>query len=608
MDEQKNSALAERDMIQEALEGFDTYIVTEEQDAQHVIEINTDADPELDPNSPEFNPKKYRAYLDQLQFPDIMEKTKKALAMVKSAAAIGKRELVQTGFLHDIFPRIVTGNLELLLETKNWAQQINDPIMQQNLLNLLAAEPSDDILTSFIASLKAAGKAHTDTIEPYLEKEIPALRTQPGLEDITLDRLKQFLQPDGETIIEEIAGIPTPAPIIAALKRARTSARRAATAKRRKAAEAQNFITPTGNLTFYSSEALQNALNSKSIYRLPGDPKDFSFDKKGKLNKLSLAGKLENLTEYHVAAFGSILTRALNTYENDWQPELDSIDIYLPEFFLMHGIDPRPTSTKRTEEKRSLSALRRDAFINLISPFDNLVGTPDGGKSFYRLMAFTGYDEETETARIATPYFFRLAELKDNKLNRLLHPDVITEQNTAAVELASVILTGVLRRGRTRPDSQTYRTPTNKRLKKEIITTTNPDGSKTKTEKTYTQAIEQEALEQPRKPTEKKFTYDPQYRYLIENCPQLSHKLKTIEQSNKEHKAQLYNNVLQKTFTSAYRIILDKSDVHKFFEDFQIADVTTDKNGVRKYRTPTKSILKNRLVITHKGKPSGKTE
>lgn len=591
-------------MIQEAFEGFDAYEIQPE--LPTVLKFKTADDPELDPESPQFNAAKFREYLSSLDISEIEAYIKETSKTATEAQLAAVSEINLQGFPSSETKDAAAFNLTefiLLSSLVNYLNQEDRAPVPQHLLNLLEPDSTMTGAYKIIIDNLRAGRERRLQLRPFLEKELPSLHEKPGFENTTAEDIEAFLELDGITVRNSVLGKPIPEPIRDTLEAALTKARRAATFKKRKAADAQGALAPIENLTFYSSEALQDALNSNSIYRLPGSSKDFAFDEKGKLNKLSLAGKLEDLTEYHTAAFAALLTKALAAYENEWQPELDSVELYLPDFFNASGIDPRPTSAKRDAQSKNLAALRRDYFLNLIAPFDNLVGTPDGGKSFYRMIALTSYNEETEVARIATPYFFRLAEIKDDRLNRLLHPDVMTEKNTAAVELASVILNGLLRRGRSRPDYQTYKSPTQKRLKKETVKTTLPDGSETITERIYVPATEQDALELSQKQKERKFTYSTQYSSLIEKSPQLAYKLNAIEASNKEHKAQLYNNALGQTFTAAYRIILEKSDVHLYFADFQIADVTTGKDGKPKYRPPTKSLLKKKLVITHSGKP-----
>ena len=438
---------------------------------------------------------------------------------------------------------------------------------------------------------------------PFLEKEAERLHEKPGLEWVTVDDLIKLINLDGTTA-EFIYGKPIDPAIQTALERAKKNAKIAMTREKMEKAKERGALLPIGNLPFYSDDLLKDALTSNSIYRLPGTAENYVFDQAGKLNMLSLKEKpLEGLTELHEAALASVLGLALSAYETNWQPELDSVEIYLPYFYSAHKIDPRPFSGKRGQESSNLQELRRNHFLDLIAPFDNLVGSPDGGKSFYRIMALLSYDEETEVAKIATPYLFRLAEIKDTRLNRLLHPDVINEKDEAAVELASRILNGLLRRGRTRPDYRTYKNQKPKRVSKETVYITNPDGSKQKIVKDF--IPEQELIDIQDPPQQQRiFTYEQKYSTLLADCPQISWQLEQIEKSQKPHRAQAYNSRLKQVFEAAYRIIWEKSDVRAYFDNITFHDVTTDKNGNRKIRVPTKSVLNTaKLKITHTGKP-----
>lgn len=439
---------------------------------------------------------------------------------------------------------------------------------------------------------------------PFLEAEAKQLHEKPGLEWVTVDDLIKLINLDGTTA-EFIYGKPIDPAILAAIARAKKNAKIAATRAKMEKAKERGALLPIGNLPYYSDELLQDAITSNSIYRLPGTAENYVFDPSGKLNMLSLKEKpLEGLTDLHGAALAAVLGLALSAYETNWQPELDSVEIYLPYFYSEHKIDPRPFSGKRGQESHNLQELRRNHFLDLIAPFDNLVGSPDGGKSFYRIMALLSYDEDTEVARIATPYFFRLAEIKDTRLNRLLHPDVINEKDHAAVELASRILTGLLRRGRTRPDYRTYKSQKPHKVSKETVYITNPDGSKEKIVKDYIPEQEFIDAQEPQQKQPRIFTYEQKYSTLLADCPMISYQLEQIENSQKLHKAQAYNSRLKQVFEAAYRIIWEKSDVRAYFDNINFHDVTTDKDGNRKIRVPTKSVLNTaKLKITHTGKP-----
>ena len=81
----------EGEMIQEALDGFDAYVVSEAQQTQDVIIVHTDVDPELNPSSPDFNPEKYREELSRLDLPAIEARLKAAVKNIINRSAAQHR-------------------------------------------------------------------------------------------------------------------------------------------------------------------------------------------------------------------------------------------------------------------------------------------------------------------------------------------------------------------------------------------------------------------------------------------------------------------------------------------------------------------------------------
>ncbi len=209
------------------------------QEAQEVntIVVNTNVDPELNPNDPQFNPQKYREYLSSLDLKEVRQRLNSAVKTVADAAAAATTEIAQSGSVQRALPELVINNLQEILQISQWAQEAAQAAQAAILpqIKTLFDVDTAEKLTEFIAGLQGV-EARIAALEPFLEKELPAIREQPGLEDITLDDLKSFIGMDGETIPDDIDGEPIPAAIRAALERAIAAARRAelpaATAKK----------------------------------------------------------------------------------------------------------------------------------------------------------------------------------------------------------------------------------------------------------------------------------------------------------------------------------------------------------------------------------------
>lgn len=201
------------------------------QDTQEdVIIVNANVDPELNPNSPQFNPERYREELSRLDLSAIEARLTQAVKSIAAASEAATNELIASGAIHKALPDMVIKNLEEILQITKWADataQAAQKVLLTQIKSTLFDKETAAKLTSFLEALKGT-EARIAAIESALEKELPAIREQPGLEDITLDDLKSFLTMDGDAVIpEDIDGTPVPEPIRAALERAIEAARRA---------------------------------------------------------------------------------------------------------------------------------------------------------------------------------------------------------------------------------------------------------------------------------------------------------------------------------------------------------------------------------------------
>lgn len=393
------------------------------------------------------------------------------------------------------------------------------------------------------------------------------------------------------------------------------------------------LMTIGGRIATYSTDDdLENALNAYSIYRLPdGVDRKKAFDKAGKLNALMLQDKpLEGLTTIHTA-FLMAVVQAVSLAQTD--DGSNTVTFYLPAICRDLKIDPRTYSSKRSTGQ-NYAEMRLNAIIAMITPFDPLVGrTPDG--SFYRVLTFESYEKDSETLTISTPYLYRLkaiaaqksADLKHPQLNRLLHGSVVNEPNRAAVELASRILTGVVKRG-----VKVYKET---KVSKKTVTRT-VKGQRTTTTTVYDTDDQTDDTPAPSKIV----TYRVKYSTLIDDCPQIKRELdeitngkgkaereveeraraesrtasaEEIKQAREKDKKiipQRINKKLQDVFTAAFRIIAEKSDAPARYLDFTLPTTTRTVKGKKceVYDVPTKSTISRNMIITHKGQNPKYTE
>lgn len=392
-------------------------------------------------------------------------------------------------------------------------------------------------------------------------------------------------------------------------------------------------ITSLGDhVATIADKMLQYCFTSRDLKGLPGEHDNFLFDSAGKLNEFSLNGKpLQPLDDIHTGFLMALLQMAnicdIREYNSKDNP---SLGVYLPAFFREAHIDPRPR--RRTEETNSatgetkkvlrkrqqraddqtIKQERLQRFIEFMKPLDNRVGIIQG-EGYYTVARFLSWDEATDTAFIAIPFEIKLAEIarlhadRHSAISTIFRADILTE-NQAAVELANRIAVGLIERGVTTADRSTYQNPRKPTKKK--TTKTAPDGTKTVEELTFapepettvtkTRTDENGVTTTVTGTPQKKNTYTYRVRFstLIADCPQLQRELAEIRNGSSADKSQRVNKKLKDVFTAAIRIIMEKSDIPKYYAGVEVKTAPLDT-----FKAPTNSTVNSSdLVITHKGK------
>lgn len=392
-------------------------------------------------------------------------------------------------------------------------------------------------------------------------------------------------------------------------------------------ARSAGAITTLGNhVATIADKLLQACFTARDLRQLPGDHDSFIFDAEGKLNELSLNGEpLQSLDEPHTSFLMALLRIAdicdLREYNSKDNP---NIGVYLPTFFRETGIDPRPRErNKQTRELKrraparddqTLKNLRVNRFMEFMRPLDNRVGAI-AGEGYYTLARFISWDEKSDTAYISIPYEIKLAEAarlhadRHSAISTIFHADILTE-NEAAVELANRIAVGVIERGVTRSQADTYKNDTPRKPIRKTTTTTAADGTKTTETVTYQPDPEPVTVTKERtdengvtttvtrtNPRPRIFRWESRFDSLIADCPQLAKELDEIRSSGSKDKSQRVNKKLKDIFTAAIRIIMEKSDMPQYY-----AGMTIKTGKLDTFKAPTNSTLKDKIVITHKGK------
>lgn len=397
---------------------------------------------------------------------------------------------------------------------------------------------------------------------------------------------------------------------------------------------------------------------SAVIKMLPKGIDKYILDEQGRINLYDLTGGnkdirdvLQEVDKLHTAFLMWLLGLAWNNYDLRETNSGNAImAIYLPRELQAMRIDPRPRERdqqtgelKQRDTDKSLAELRRDKFMGFIRPLLNTAAF--FGDELYQIVGFHSYDPDSETLKIIAPYMFRLVEYaklqatKHGAIKNEFHADVVTENQTA-VEVANRIAMGVIRRGVTTPDAATYKNSKKRKPIKKKTTRTEADGTKIVEELTY--APEPEPMIEkkwtdakgitnvvtgPLKSRKDTYSFTVRFSTIISDCPQLQREIaeiktargaeetkvlaaakaagktataKDIAEARKiDHKTdpQRVNKKLKDTFTAAIRIILNKSEMPKYYKN-----LTFRTEPFEYFKAPTNSTLNAILTVYHEGK------
>lgn len=396
---------------------------------------------------------------------------------------------------------------------------------------------------------------------------------------------------------------------------------------------------------------------SAVIKLLPKGIENFILDEQGRFNLYDLTGGnkdvrevLQEVDKLHTAFLMWLLGLAWNNSDIRETNSGNAImPVYLPAVLESMRIDPRPRERdkqtkelKRRDTSKSLAELRRDKFMEFIRPLLNTAAF--FGDDLYQIVGFYSYNAESETMYITTPYMFRLVEYaklhatRFSSIKNIFHADIMTESQTA-VEVADRIAMGVIIRGVTTADADTYRNAKKRKLIKKKTTSTAADGTKTVEELTF--APEQEptvsksrtdengittTITSPRA-RKKTYSFAPKFSTIIADCPQLQREIAEIKTAQGaeetkvleaakaagkpatpadiaaarriDHKTdpQRVNKKLKDTFTAAIRIIMEKSEMPKYYKN-----LTFRTEPFEVFKAPTNSTLNAILNVSHEGK------
>ena len=430
-------------------------------------------------------------------------------------------------------------------------------------------------------------------------------------------------------------------------------------AAKRNAAQADGALVAFDKLGIIAEKGLGfSYFTSAVIKALPNGIDNYILNDDGAINLYDLSqkgGDLQEVDRLHTAFLMWLLNLAYNNSDiRETNSNNAIIPVYVPAVLDSMKVDPRPRKrdkdTKqllKRDETQSLEQLRMVKFMEFVRPLLNYAGY--FGESLYQIVGFHHYDLKTEYVYLTVPYMFKLVEYaklhadKHGAIVNVFHGAGIMTENQTAVEIANRIAIGVITRGVSRPDNHTYMTEAARKPTKKVIETTAQDGKKTKVTEYFPQESPQTitrtktrtdengvttAIAQTRPIKEKRsFSYSCRFSSFLDECPQLRKEiddirtavgeeeakvLKAAEEAGKEadeaalerarkidHRIdpQRINKKLKDIFTTAVRIIMEKTVMPQYYKD-----LTITTKGFDTFKAPTSSTLNGYMVITHKGK------
>lgn len=423
--------------------------------------------------------------------------------------------------------------------------------------------------------------------------------------------------------------------------------------RREKAQQKGALIATEANLAIIADKDLGFAYFTREVLKkLPREISELTINQQtGQINLYDLTGTdktlEEVLQEVDLLHTGFLMLLFGLAWNNSDIRETNSgnaiIPIYLPAVLDRMGIDPR-TRTRDKETKQltkrdtnqTMAQARFEKFMEFMRPLDKVAAW--FGDDLYPVARFAGYEADSETYSINAPYMFKLVEYaklhatRHGAISNVFHADIMTENQTA-VEIANRIAMGLIIRGVTRPDNETYQNAAARKPIKKKTTRTAADGTKTVEELTFAPEPEptvtksrtdENGITTTVTGTKKKprtFTYKVKFSTLIEDCPELQRELEAIRngqgaaekaardgkkkaeeiaaarRSDHKNDSQRINKKLKDTFTAAIRIIMEKSEIPKYYKGLTIKTAHFDT-----FKAPTNSMLNEQLIITHSGK------
>ena len=456
--------------------------------------------------------------------------------------------------------------------------------MQQLVINSLAStleelrESFDRMITAWLTGDVTESLEIWETLKPYMTAEAeahPELENEPAPDLIA--RAAAAARADGKDIPPLQAEQPDPDYWRDALEieidlptegTNKEEAPAESACSKRTEAEAGGALTSIGNrLLVPSDPEFQNAfisnltgdigifvIDTLTGIQLRDKGAELSFVENG-ITDLLDANKRTGAKPLQDADTGLLRAMAKGAYITKTRSDSMTTSFYLPAFCDELGIQGyHEKGTDRAEA-------RKRQVLDWIDSMGSAWGKLPGSTQWWKVFTVIGYDPKTEIVTVAMPYFNQLLAAIERKRQRqldagkkfyigycdLLHASAANERNKAAVELATRVLIGVQQRGGT-PDKK-LKQNRNKAIRSDTIC-----------------------------------TWKISCAGLIADCPQMQDKLTAQKSTDGK------NKLMQRAFTTMYKVLRDKSDLFTYYKDVKITEVI-----------PTSKTRTAEIIVTHHG-------
>lgn len=458
-------------------------------------------------------------------------------------------------------------------------------------------QPKSDLLHEFY-----------DELEPFIKKELE----KPEYNGITFDGLLD--QYDNISVFYDEANNPDSLlyKVYHAAKDAKAAhdakiaaqqAGREARKETKENAKQTNAIMKLrgGNYSIFSQANLWNAFTPGRIVKMGEPIKKYIDEKTGKVNKMRFEpGDIEMIKdpgEISLQAFTLLNSIINNSVDDPRKTPIEETEFYKNDGklrFYVKGVidaiknDPRTLiKIQDGTDSQQLDINRKTAgaiyLEQLFEPLQGYIGTTSNG-SRWSVFNYVGYDAETDTMTVQTPYLYQL-------WHETQAPYFIRKKNKEAQQLA----------GKKPKAADEKPLELNNLFKGAAY---NEDEAILEIAVYITNVLLTAGNKGKAKTTRIK------YNTIISNCPRLKARINNLQElpakytdeNGKEHtrnKSALYNTELRK-IARAFDIIQnpDECDAREKYDFIDISPATKDKNaGTFKLTPPTKSMLQEQIVI-----------